>query len=141
MIYAKIKLTEDTEIRTALYGDELYSICPVCGAEVPIEPEDLPGHDDLAGTSVFCGKCGKDFRSLSPNDGDIDWKNILRHSDFPSKMFDYGLKNAPIDILDEIADEFVKMVPGYHDDLPLGEINAELARRERESSNEEEHNG
>lgn len=60
MIYAKIHVNDDLEMRVGMYGDEFYSLCPDCGKEVPVELGDLADTGfDLAGSSVYCAECSK----------------------------------------------------------------------------------
>lgn len=45
-------------------ADNIFTMCPRCGKEIPIDLSDMviDGALDLYGTSVFCEKCGKKVR-------------------------------------------------------------------------------
>jgi hypothetical protein len=137
MIYVKIKINDDLEIRTAIYGDEFFNYCPVCGKEVHIESEDLPANGDFS-SDLFCKECSEKMNILSPvpegeTERDFDWITLITKSDYPSLLFTWALHNAPRQYLDAAADVFMHMVPGYHDDLPLGDINDESERCKRQA--------
>jgi transcription elongation factor Elf1 len=137
MIYVKTKINDDLEIKVAIYGDEFFCDCPVCGKEVHIEPEDLPANHDFS-CNLFCEECGEMINFLSPapeNEVErfFDWVALITKSGYPSSLFTWALRNAPQQFLDTASDVFTDMVPGYHDDLPLGDINGEFERRKRQA--------
>lgn len=131
MIYAKIHLNDGVEIKTDINNLEYSSVCPICGVESPLDAGDLP--DDLS-DGYFCDKCNEDTSHFIIEQGGMrlfNWLDMLLHSDYPSNIFTYALRHAPNTVLDQVADEFSHMVPGYHDDLPIGDINNEIERREK----------
>ena len=67
MLYVKAKFNEEIEIKVPLYGDEIFSNCPVCGLETKVDEELLAdilvNEGDLSGTTVYCKPCGDEWRN------------------------------------------------------------------------------
>jgi len=63
MLYTKVKLSDDVVLTVPIYDDEIYTICPECGAEHSVEPEIIAHilHEggDFVSASVYCEKCSK----------------------------------------------------------------------------------
>jgi hypothetical protein len=100
MIYAKIKVNDDLELRTAIYGDEFYSHCPVCGKEVAVDIQrDLPENSSFSDISVYCDKCNEATKPYIGDDGKYDYFNMLIHAELQSELFTFAVRRASEDDL------------------------------------------
>jgi hypothetical protein len=134
MIYAKLRLADGVEIKTDAEKLEFLGVCPICGSEYPIEFDEIAELPEGLLIAPFCEDCSNDINLYTVEENGAQtfgWLNMLLHSGYPSNIFTYALQHAPRTILDQAADEFSHMVPGYHDDQPIGDINDELERREK----------
>jgi hypothetical protein len=136
MFYAHINLSNDVTIKSDLDNIEFSAVCPACGKEFPIDYPDLNAW--LEDGEILCDDCTaaiKPFTLYAPGEsfGTYDWEGMLTKSDYPSGLFSYAIHHASREALKAAADQFIGMVPGYHDDKPLGEINEELERRGQEA--------
>lgn len=62
MFYVKTNISDDVEIKVDLYDDEIFTQCPKCGKEIPVETEDLKlvlKDGDFASSSLYCEECSK----------------------------------------------------------------------------------
>lgn len=61
MFYVKEKLGDTSEIRVPICENNVFTICPICGAEVDIDLLDITKDEafDVEGTSVLCSECSK----------------------------------------------------------------------------------
>lgn len=135
MIFANISLFNGISIKAKLDEVDFTAVCPVCGKEFPIDTPALMDAWSEDGEAL-CDECGemlKRFTSYRPGEsfGRQNWLAMLTKTDYPSHIFTYALHHAPREALDSASDQFMSMVPGYHDDKPLGEINEEIERRAR----------
>lgn len=139
MFYAHVKISEDVIIKADLTNLEITGVCPICGAEYQTELEDIMDlPEGMFNDAPFCDTCSEELLKLSPipegqTSREFAWLDLLTKSEYPSPMFTWALHNAPKEAINAAADRFVSMVPGYHNDLPLGDINNEIARRGQEA--------
>ena len=59
MFYVK----SDDGKKVDIYGDELYTTCPICGKEFTVDIIELVKNDsdfDICGTSIYCSECSKE---------------------------------------------------------------------------------
>lgn len=63
MFFVKI-LTDDLQVQAPIEPDNVFTECAGCGAEIPIDLEELLKHEnaDLCSTAVFCEDCSRDLR-------------------------------------------------------------------------------
>lgn len=71
MLFLKAQINDEIEIKVPLYGDQIFSTCPVCGKETQVDEEMLHSiledDGDLAATSVYCGSCSEEYqRNIRP---------------------------------------------------------------------------
>lgn len=59
MFYVKTQLSEDTVITTEITDQNVFTHCPDCGNELPIDLNDMveDGEIDLEYTTVCCEDC------------------------------------------------------------------------------------
>lgn len=64
MLYTKMQLNDQVELKVDLYEDEVYSSCKICRKEVHVKPEELAeiitSGNDFCGTSYICSDCVKE---------------------------------------------------------------------------------
>lgn len=60
MFYVK-HVTDDVEVKIEIHDDNVFNMCPYCGAEVSVDLSDVfsDGIGDLYGTAVLCPTCSK----------------------------------------------------------------------------------
>jgi hypothetical protein len=61
MFYVKTQLSDGMTVKTEITDENVFTNCPACGVEVPIDIAELfsDGEGDLFGTSVYCVDCSK----------------------------------------------------------------------------------
>lgn len=61
MFYTKQPVGEDSEFITYITDENVYTTCPRCGSEVPVNLADVLRDEDsdLYGTTVYCDKCAQ----------------------------------------------------------------------------------
>lgn len=60
MFYVKKEIGSDMVIKIELNEDTVFGICPLCGAEVQVDLQEiLENGGDLYSTMVACEKCSK----------------------------------------------------------------------------------
>lgn len=62
MFYVKSRGKNGKVYKNYLYGDSIYTICPNCGKEFPVDVVELIEKDckfDFLGTNIYCSKCSK----------------------------------------------------------------------------------
>lgn len=61
IIYHKLSVNDEVEIRVPIYNDEIFTQCPGCGKEIQVEPDTLAeiikDGGDMGGTSIYCKEC------------------------------------------------------------------------------------
>lgn len=61
MLYIKAKINDQVELKVDLYEDEIFTACPICGNEIPVDTDELvsiiQSGADFAGTSIYCNGC------------------------------------------------------------------------------------
>lgn len=59
MFYTKAKLSDGVTIKTEITDENVFTVCPECGKEFPIdlEGEIRHGGADLYSTQVLCSEC------------------------------------------------------------------------------------
>lgn len=58
MFYVKTKVNDETEIRTEITDENVFTICPVCGKEHAIDISEIfEIGGDLYSSQVCCEKC------------------------------------------------------------------------------------
>ena len=131
MIYAKIKVNDDLELRTAIYGDEFYSHCPVCGKEVAVDVQrDLPENSSFSDVSVYCDECNEATKPYIGDDGGYDYFKMLIHAKLHSKLFAFAVRRASED---DLRTAFECVSEGRKCCSPterLAAIDGEIGRRE-----------
>ena len=60
MFYTKT-IIGDTTIRTEITDENVFTRCPHCGAEIPVDLQEqfANGDFDLCGTAIYCNSCTK----------------------------------------------------------------------------------
>jgi hypothetical protein len=61
MFYLKRNL-DDLELKTVIYGDNIYTDCLKCGKEIQVDEDLLRQvliNGDLCGTSLYCQECSE----------------------------------------------------------------------------------
>jgi hypothetical protein len=62
MLYVKSQLTHNVEIKVNIYGDDIFTSCVQCGAEIQVDEQhlvELLRLGDLASTAVKCTACSE----------------------------------------------------------------------------------
>ncbi len=61
MFYVKDKLGNASEIKVAISDENVFTICPLCGAEVDVDLLEITKDEpfDVEGSSVLCSECSK----------------------------------------------------------------------------------
>ena len=61
MFYTKQPVGEDGELITYITDENVYTICPRCGTETPVDLVHALSDEgrDLYGTGVYCDRCAK----------------------------------------------------------------------------------
>lgn len=59
MFYVKSKINEESEIHIDITDENVFTRCPGCGAEIPVDiVEGIRNEDlDLFGTAIYCHEC------------------------------------------------------------------------------------
>lgn len=59
MFYVKTKINDETTITTELTDENVFTHCPKCGTEFPVDLVEIlgDGNSDLFGTAVYCAEC------------------------------------------------------------------------------------
>ncbi|HJV46607.1 MAG TPA: hypothetical protein VJ824_12910 [Bacillota bacterium] len=61
MLYTKIKLNDQVEMKVDLYEDEFFSDCGECGKSIQVEQKEIidiwNNGGDFVGTTFFCIEC------------------------------------------------------------------------------------
>ncbi len=134
MVYAKIKVKDDLEMRTTIHGNEFYSRCPVCGKEVPIDVQrDLPKNSSFSDISVYCDECNEATKPYVGDDGRYDYFKMLIHTEPHSKLFAFAVRRASED---DLLTAFGCISEGRKCCRPterLTTIDEEINRRRKES--------
>ena len=134
MIYAKIEINDDLEFKTAIYGDEFYSLCPVCGKEVPVDIQrDLPEGCSFSDVSVYCDECSRTTKSYTDKNGRYDYFKMLLCAELPSKLFDFALGRASGDDLRTAFECISEGRKCSNSVKRLAAINEEIEGRNKES--------
>ena len=63
MFYIKIRLGEDTTLRTEITDENTYTTCIDCGDEIQIDLDEVivDGHLDLFGLGIRCDACSRKY--------------------------------------------------------------------------------
>ena len=66
MFYVKVYLGTSSELRTEITTENVYTLCPICGAEhdVNLERISLNNPIDLSHTAVLCPRCIEGLKKL-----------------------------------------------------------------------------
>ena len=61
MFYVKTKLCEGVTLHTEINSENIFTVCPECGAEHAVDLVDIlsGGNADLNSTRVYCHECSK----------------------------------------------------------------------------------
>lgn len=137
MFFAKIKISEDATIKVDAETLDFSAVCPTCGKEFPIDTSEYLDVSEKCG-EIHCEDCTEQMKPFiiqrpERDYDEYDWFSMLTRSEYPSDLFIWTLRHAPREFLDAASDWMMKQVPGYHNDLPLGDINDELERRQKEA--------
>ncbi len=66
MLYTKIQLNDHMEVKVDLYEDQIFSTCPKCSKEEPVDTkmiiDILSDGGDFSGTSIYCEQCTKEWK-------------------------------------------------------------------------------
>lgn len=59
MFYTKIAIGEGVTLRAELDSENIFTACPECGLEFPVDLVDIlsGGNADLSSTAVYCHEC------------------------------------------------------------------------------------
>lgn len=136
MFYARLKISEDVTIKVDADSLDFSAVCPICGKEFPIEAAEHSDVSEKCG-EIHCEDCTEQMKPFiiqhpERDYDEYDWFSMLTQGEYPSDLFTWTLRHAPREALNAAADRFMAQVPGYHNDLPLGDINNELERRQKE---------
>ncbi len=61
MFYVKAEIADGVTIQAEVTHENVFNVCPRCGAETPVDLADIvtDGHLDLYGTAVYCKECSE----------------------------------------------------------------------------------
>ena len=60
MFYVKTKINEETEIRTEITNENVFTVCPQCGQEHAVDLEAvLNDGGSLCGSACLCSECSE----------------------------------------------------------------------------------
>lgn len=64
MYYVKAEIAEGVTIRAEITDENVFNLCPRCGAEVAVDLAEIVTDSglDLFGTAIYCDKCGAEAR-------------------------------------------------------------------------------
>lgn len=141
MFYAKIQLSDEVVVKVDAKTIDFSAVCPICGKEFPIDASEYFDVSEKCG-EIHCEDCTEQMKPFiiqhpERDYDEYDWLSMLTRSEYPSDLFTWALEHAPHEFLDAAADQFMAMIPGYHADKPLSDINDEIARRNKEANRDD----
>lgn len=65
MFYVKTKINEETEIRTEITDENVFTVCPQCGLEHAVDLEAvLNDGGSLCGSACLCSECSEEHLAM-----------------------------------------------------------------------------
>lgn len=86
MYYVKMELTEGVTIQADITEENVFNRCPQCGAEVPVNLDEVVTGDglDLYGSALCCDKCSKAIKDKQ--EAKVDCRGTEYFNSFTAAM-------------------------------------------------------